>query len=97
MTGVKNGGGNEHAPHERVVHRDARPQQALFFNFDIAAYLAEVILLGAGVALRCGEGKRMDWDGPNMVSTNLPESAQFVKRKKTAPAGEVKSALDPHN
>ncbi len=50
-----------------------------YSNFDIAAYLAEVILLGC-VALRVGEGKRMDWDGPNMKSTNLPEAEKFVRR-----------------
>jgi len=51
-----------------------------YSNFDIAAYLTEIILLGC-VALRVGEGRRMDWDGPNMKSTNLPEAAQFVRRK----------------
>jgi len=51
-----------------------------YSNFDIAAYLAEVILLGC-VALRVGEGKRMEWDGPNMTSPNLPEAAHFVKRE----------------
>ena len=50
-----------------------------YSNFEIAGYLAEVILLGC-VALRVGEGKRMEWDGPNMRSSNLPEAAQFVKR-----------------
>jgi hypothetical protein len=50
-----------------------------YSNFDIAAYLTEIILLGC-VALRVGEGRRMDWDGPNMKSTNLPEAAQFVRR-----------------
>ncbi len=50
-----------------------------YSNFDIAAYLAEVILLGC-VALRLGEGVRMEWDGPNMKSTNLPAAARFVKR-----------------
>lgn len=50
-----------------------------FSNFDVAAYLTEIILLGC-VALRVGEGHRMDWDGPNMKSTNLPEAAQFVRR-----------------
>jgi hypothetical protein len=50
-----------------------------YSNFDIAAYLAEVILLGC-IALRVGEGRRMEWDGPNMLSTNLPEAARFVKR-----------------
>ncbi len=50
-----------------------------YSNFDIAAYLTEIILLGC-VALRVGEGKRMEWDGPNMTSPNLSEAAQFVKR-----------------
>lgn len=51
-----------------------------YSNFDIAAYLTEIILLGC-VALRVGEGRRMEWDGPNMTSPNLPEAAQFVTRK----------------
>jgi hypothetical protein len=50
-----------------------------YSNFDIAAYLTEIILLGA-VALRVGVGKRMDWNGPKMKSTNLREAAQFVRR-----------------
>src|SRR5260221_3440429 len=56
--------------------RDGVPS---YSNFDIAAYLAEVILLGC-VALRVGEGRRMEWDGPNMKSPNVPEAAKFVKR-----------------
>jgi len=51
-----------------------------YSNFEIAGYLAEVILLGC-VALRAGEGKRMEWDGPGMKSPNLPETAAFVKRE----------------
>lgn len=54
-----------------------------YSNFDIAAYLAEVILLGC-VALRVGEGRRMEWDGPGMKSPNIPEAAQFVKRQNRA-------------
>jgi hypothetical protein len=50
-----------------------------YSNFDIAAYLTEIILLGC-VALRLGEGVRMEWDGPNMKSLNLPEAARFVRR-----------------
>jgi Oxidoreductase family, NAD-binding Rossmann fold len=90
VPGVKNGGGNgtRHMNEWFIMMRD--PSKPSYSNFDIAAYLAEVILLGC-VALRCGEGKRMDWDGPNMVSTNLPESAQFVKRENRA-GWEVKSA-----
>jgi hypothetical protein len=48
-----------------------------FSNFDIAAYLTEIILLGC-VALRVG--KRLDWDGPGMKALNAPEAAKFVKR-----------------
>jgi hypothetical protein len=50
---------------------------APYSNFDIAAYLTEIILLGC-VALRTG--KKLEWDGPNMRAKNAPESAQFVKR-----------------
>jgi hypothetical protein len=50
-----------------------------YSNFDIAAYLTEIILLGC-VALRVGEGRRMEWDGPNMRSPNLPDADRFVKR-----------------
>ena len=50
-----------------------------YSNFDIAAYLTEIILLGC-VAMRVGVGKEMKWDGPNMKSTNLPEAAKFVQR-----------------
>jgi len=50
-----------------------------YSNFDIAAYLTEIILLGC-IALRMGEGVKMDWDGPNMKSPNLPEAEKFVRR-----------------
>jgi len=54
-----------------------------YSNFDIAAYLTEILLLGC-VALRLGEGVRMEWDGPNMKSTNLPDATNFVKRHNRA-------------
>ena len=54
-----------------------------YSNFEIAGYLAEVILLGC-VALRLGEGTRMEWDGPNMHSPNVPQAAQFVRRENRA-------------
>jgi predicted dehydrogenase len=53
---------------------------AAYSNFDIAAYLTEIILLGC-VALRVGEGYNMQWDGPGMKSPNLPQASQFVSRK----------------
>lgn len=54
-----------------------------YSNFDIAAYLTEIILLGC-VALRVGEGAPIEWDGPGMRSTNRPEAAAFVKRNNRA-------------
>jgi hypothetical protein len=52
---------------------------AAYSNFEIAGYLTEIILLGC-IALRVGEGVKMEWDGPNMRSPNCPEAARFVKR-----------------
>jgi hypothetical protein len=49
-----------------------------YSNFDIAAYLTEIILLGC-VALRVG--KKLEWDGPNMVATNAPEAAPYIRRE----------------
>jgi hypothetical protein len=51
-----------------------------YSNFDIAAYLTEIILLGC-IAVRMGEGVRMDWDGPNMRSTNLRDAEKLVRRR----------------
>jgi predicted dehydrogenase len=51
---------------------------APYSNFDIAAYLTEIILLGC-VALRTG--KKLEWDGPKMKAKNASEAAQFVKRE----------------
>jgi len=53
-----------------------------YSNFGFAAYLTEVILLGC-IALRAG--KKLEWDGPNMLATNAPEAAQFVKRVNRKP------------
>lgn len=50
-----------------------------YSNFEIGGYLTEIILLGC-IALKVGEGVRMEWDGPNMLSPNCPQAARFVKR-----------------
>jgi hypothetical protein len=46
-----------------------------YSNFDIAAYLTEIILLGC-VAMRAG--KKLEWDGPKMRAKNAPEAAKIV-------------------
>lgn len=52
-----------------------------YSNFEIAAYLTEIMLLGC-VALRVG--KKIAWDGPAMKATNAPEAAQYIKREYRA-------------
>ncbi len=66
--------------HDKEWFRMMQTGEPAFSNFDIAAYLTEIILLGC-IALRVGEGTRMEWDGPNMKSPNCPEAAKFVKRE----------------
>ena len=51
-----------------------------YSNFDVAAYLTEIILLGC-VAMRVGVGRKLDWDGPKMRAKNAPEAAQYVRRE----------------
>lgn len=47
-------------------------------GFDYAGPFTEMVLLG-NLAIRCGQ--RVEWDGPNMKCTNLPEANQYVKRE----------------
>jgi len=47
-------------------------------NFDYAGPLTEVVLLG-NLALRAG--RKLQWDGPNMKCTNVPEANQYVKKQ----------------
>jgi len=66
--------------HDQEWFRMMKGGEPAYSNFEIAAYLTEIILLGC-IALRVGEGHRMEWDGPNMKSPNIPEAAQFVRRQ----------------
>jgi hypothetical protein len=47
-------------------------------NFDYAGPLSETILLGNVAALA---GEKLNWDGPNLKVTNLPESNMHLRRK----------------
>ncbi|MDD5522380.1 MAG: Gfo/Idh/MocA family oxidoreductase [Kiritimatiellae bacterium] len=49
-------------------------------NFDYSARFTEVILLGS-LAMIAGERKKIEWDGPNMKCTNIPEINNFLKRE----------------
>jgi predicted dehydrogenase len=63
---------------EWIAAAKSGKHQTAYSNFDIAAYLTEIILLGC-VALRTG--KTLEWDGPGMKAKNAPEAAQFVRRE----------------
>jgi len=66
--------------HDQEWFRMMKTGEPSYSNFEIAGYLTEIILLGC-IALRVGEGHRMEWDGPNMKSPNIPEAAHFVRRQ----------------
>lgn len=65
--------------HNQEWFRMMRDGTPAYSNFDIAAYLTEIILLGC-VAMRVGVGRKMDWNGPKMKSPNCREAARFVRR-----------------
>jgi hypothetical protein len=69
------GGSDERQHLEWIAGCKGGPEP--YSNFNIAAYLTEIILLGC-VALRTG--KKLEWDGPGMKAANAPEAAQFIKR-----------------
>jgi predicted dehydrogenase len=47
--------------------------------FDYSARLTEFVLLGC-LAIKAGLGKKIEWDGPNMRCTNLPDINRFLAR-----------------
>jgi predicted dehydrogenase len=49
-------------------------------SFDYGARLTEFSLLG-NLAQHAGVGKKIEWDGPGMKVTNMPELNQWVKRE----------------
>ncbi len=76
---IASGSGDEaHKKEWLDAIRAGKPSMA-YSNFDIAAYLTEIILLGC-VAVRHGVGKKLDWDGPNMKAKNVNVS-NLVKRE----------------
>jgi Oxidoreductase family, NAD-binding Rossmann fold/Oxidoreductase family, C-terminal alpha/beta domain len=74
------GGGGDDQMQKEDWFRMIRGEGPSYSNFDIAAALAEIILLGC-VAMRIGVGKDMQWDGAGMYSPNRPEAAEFIRRE----------------
>ena len=48
-------------------------------NFGYAGRLTETILVG-NLAMRVGEGQRIEWDAQALKSTNVPAVNEFVQR-----------------
>jgi hypothetical protein len=48
-------------------------------SFDYGTRLTEFAILG-NLAQHAGAGKKLQWDGPNMKVTNLPELNAWVQR-----------------
>ena len=61
--------------HEREWLDACKGGPAAMSNFDYSGPLTEFVLLGC-LAMRVGEP--IEWDGPNMKVTNLPEANRFV-------------------
>jgi hypothetical protein len=78
-------GDNDHRHHlEWLAAIKAGKPELCYSRFAIGAQLTEIMLLGC-VSLRAG--KKIEWDGPNMVAKNCPEAAPFIKRQDRAPWG----------
>jgi len=69
------GGGGGIDPHHAEWLEACKGGPKPYSNFDIAAYLTEIMVLGC-VAMRAG--KKIEWDGPKMRARNCPEASQFV-------------------
>jgi predicted dehydrogenase len=71
-----NGGGDQGMKNEWVEAIKANKPELAYSNFDIASLLTEAFLLG-NVAVRTG--KRLEWDGPGLKVTNVPEANRLIQ------------------
>ena len=67
-------------PHGDLFDAVRKGQPTTCSNFEVAAVLTEVVLLG-NLAQKAGIGKKVLWDGPNMKCTNMPELNKLVQRE----------------
>jgi len=66
--------------HEKNWAEACKGQGKASSPFEYAAPLTELMLLGV-VALKAGGGKTLEYDGPNMRITNVPEANQYLTRE----------------
>lgn len=74
-----NGGGDQRQKWEFVQTIKGEYEPGTMSNFGYAGRLTETILVG-NLALRAGEGQRIEWDANSLVSPNVPEVNKFVAR-----------------
>ena len=68
------------APHRMNWIDAIRGRSKTTCPFEYAGPLTETMLLGV-VALRTGQGKRIDYDGESGRITNVPEANQYLRRE----------------
>lgn len=66
--------------HQADFLRAFKEGQKACADFEYGARLTEMVFVGC-LAERAGPGKIVQWDGPNMKCTNLPELNQLVVRQ----------------
>ena len=71
------GGADQRHHQEWVTAIKENKPELCYSRFDIAGRLTEIMLLGC-VSIRTG--KMLEWDGPAMKATNVPEADQFIRR-----------------
>jgi hypothetical protein len=74
------GGGDQRQKWEFVSTIKGEYEPGTMSNFGYAGRLTETILAG-NLAMRAGEGQRIEWDAKNLISPNVTEVNQFVGRE----------------
>jgi hypothetical protein len=70
-------------PHEVNWAQACKGNTQASSPFEYAARLTEIMLLPMA-ALRAGAGRKMNYDGAKMASTNIPEANQYLTREYRA-------------
>ncbi|MCA9121531.1 MAG: Gfo/Idh/MocA family oxidoreductase [Planctomycetaceae bacterium] len=73
-------GGDQRQKWEFVSTVKGEYEPGTMSNFGYAGRLTETILVG-NLAMRAGEGQRIEWDAKSLQSTNLPAVNEFVQRE----------------
>lgn len=73
------GGGDQRQKWEFVSTIKGEYEPGTMSNFGYAGRLTETILVG-NLAMRAGEGQRIEWDAKTLTSPNVPEVNKFVNR-----------------